>query len=220
MTIMRSVLVSFAMILISVSSIYGQDLSTYRNFSLGMSLADVSRLTDKRPTDAIVVHERPVLLQQLTWWPARIANSSLGGEAIQEIRFSFYKGELYKIGVTYDNVSTRGLTPEDMLQAMTLTYGTAAVLTGEIKDNYGTTEKVLARWEDSHYSLNLFRSSLSNSFRLVMFIKQLNTQAEAASVEAARLAAQEGPAKELARAKQEVDDLETARQKNIKTFHP
>ena len=220
MKMTRSVIASLAMMLISVSLIYGQDLSKYRDFTLGASLADVSKQIDKKETDVITVHERPVLIQQLTWWPARIVNSSLRGEAVQEIRFSFYNGELYRMEVTYDNASTRGFTPEDMVRAMAASYGTPTALVGEIKNNYGTTEKVLARWEDSQYSFNLYRSSLSNSFRVAVFMKELNTQAEAASVEATILEAQEGRTKELARVKQASDDLETARQKNVKAFHP
>jgi len=218
---MSGVAVSLAMILLSVPLIYGQDLSKYRNLSLGTSLADVSKLINKKPTDAIVVHQRPALIQQLTWWPARNVDSSLGGEAVQEIRFSFFNDKLYRIAVTYDNASTRGLTPEDMVKAITATYGNATGLAaGEIKDNYGAMVKVLAGWEDSQYSLSLFQSSLSNSFSLVIMMKQLDAQANDASAVAVKLEVQEAPDKELARVKKQADDLETARQKNVETFRP
>jgi hypothetical protein len=219
--LMSSVAVSLAMILLSVPLIYGQDLSKYRNLSLGTSLADVSKLINKKPADAIVVHQRPALIQQLTWWPARNVDSSLGGEAVQEIRFSFFNDKLYRIAVTYDNTSTRGLTPEDMAKAITATYGTPTGLAaGQIKDNYGALVKVLAGWEDSQYSLSLFQSSLSNSFGLLIIMKQLDAQADDASAEAVKLEIQEAPDKELARVKKQADDLEAVRQKNVETFRP
>jgi hypothetical protein len=220
MRLMRSMAVSLGMILISVSLTYGQDLSKYRSFSLGTSVADISKLIDKRPTDAIVVYQRPALVQQLTWWPALNVDSSFRGEGVQEIRFSFLDDMLYRIAVTYDNASTRGLTPEDMVQAMTAKYGITTGVPGEIKDNYGAIEKVLARWEDLQYSCSLFRSSLSNSFTLVITVKQLDSRADGVRDEAAKLEEQEAPEKELARAKREADDLETTRQRNVKAFRP
>ena len=215
-----SVAFALLMILISVPTIHGQDLSKYRNFSFGASLAEVSKLIDKSPTGATVLHQHPILIQQLTWWPPLILDSSLRGENVQEIRFSFLDDKLYKIAVTYDNAFTRGLTVDDIVQAMTAKYGTATGVTGETRDSYGAIEKVLARWEDSQYSLNLLRSSLSNSFTLVMIAKQLDSQAEDASAEAVKLEKQEAPDKELARAKKQSDDLETERQKNVKAFRP
>ena len=102
--------------------------------------------------------------------------------------------------------------------------GTATRPTAEINfftnetGEYGTTEKVIVRWEDSRYSFNLFRSSLSNTFGLVMFSKRLDAQAEAAIAKSLKLEGREDPQKEIARVKKEADDLETSRQKNIKAF--
>jgi hypothetical protein len=105
-----------------------------------------------------------------------------------------------------------------MVQAMTAKYGTATGPAAEIKDNYGVSEKVLARWEDSQYSINLTRSS--NNFELAVSTKRLDTQAEAASAEAVKLEKEEAPQKELARAKKATVDLEIERQKNVQTFRP
>ena len=43
-TMMRSLVASFltiVVILLSISQVHGQDLSTYRNFSFGMTVADL-----------------------------------------------------------------------------------------------------------------------------------------------------------------------------------
>jgi hypothetical protein len=51
-----------------------------------------------------------------------------------------------------------------------------------------------------------------------MFSKRLDAQAEAAIAKSLKLERQEDPQKEVARVKQEANDLETSRQKNIKRF--
>ena len=214
MKITRSVVVSLAMILLSAPVIHGQDLSKYRNFSFGTSLADLSTWIDQKPTEANLIHQRPAMIQELTWWPP-IASGTRRAEPIRQILFSFYNGELYRILVTYDRYITEGLPDEDMVRTMSAKYGTASRPTAEINfptnetGEYGTTEKVIVRWEDSRYSFNLFRSSLSNTFGLVMFSKRLEAQAEAAIARSLQLEGQEHPQKEVARVKREADGLET-----------
>jgi hypothetical protein len=224
MKIMRNVVVSLALILLSAPVIHGQDLSKWRTFSFGMSLADLSKQIAQQPADVNVLHQRPALIQELMWWPPRPAESSSQTEPVQEILFSFYNGKLYRILLTYDSSATEGLTAEDMIQAVSAKYGTATRPAAEIKfgrnENYGTTEKVIARWEDSQYSVTLFPSALSHTFGLVLFSKQLNAQAEASVAEAVKLERQEAPQKEVARLKKDADNLEEARLKSRKTFRP
>ena len=225
MKMMCSLVSSLVMILLSAPLIHGQDLSKYSIFSFGMSLADLSTWIDQKPTEANLIHQHPAVIQELTWWPP-LASGTPRGEPVRQILFSFYNGELYRILGTYDRYVTEGLTAEDMVRTMSAKYGTASRPTAEINfptnetGEYGTTEKVIVRWEDSRYSFNLFRSSLSNTFGLVMFSKRLDAQAEAAIAKSLKLEGQEDPQKEVARAKKEADDLETSRQKNIRAFLP
>ena len=225
MKMMCSLVSSLVMILLSAPLIHGQDLSKYRNFSFGMRYVDLSKQVDQKPTEANLIHQRPAVIQELTWWPP-LASGTLRAEPVRQILFSFYNGELYRILVTYDRYVTEGLTAEDMVRTMSAKYGTASRPTAEINfptnetGEYGTTEKVIVRWEDSRYSFNLFRSPQSNTFGLVMFSKRLDAQAEAAIAKSLKLEGQEDPQKEVARVKREADDLETSRQKNIKAFRP
>jgi hypothetical protein len=225
MKMMRRVVFSLVMILLSAPLIHGQDLSKYRNFSFGMSLVDLSKQVDQKPTEANLIHQRPAVIQELTWWPP-LASGTRRAAPVRQILFSFYNGELYRIVVTYDRYVTEGLTAEDMVQTMSTKYGTATRPTAEINfpknetGEYGRTEKVIVRWENSQYSSNLFRSSLSNTFGLVMFSKRLDAQAEAAIAESLKLEGQEDPQKEVARVKKEAVDPETSWQKNIKAFRP
>ena len=222
---MRRAVICLVIILLSAPLIHGQDLSKYSIFSFGMSLADLSTWIDQKPTEANLIHQRPAVIQELTWWPP-LASGTRRAEPVRQVLFSFCNGELYRILVTYDRYVTEGLPTADMVRTMSAKYGTAIRPTAEISfptnetGEYGTTEKVIVRWEDSQYSFNLFRSSLSNTFGLVMFSKRLEAQAEAAIAKSLKLEGQEDPQEEVARVKKEADDLATSRQKNIKAFLP
>src|SRR6266853_5885936 len=224
MKIMRIAGISLVTILLSAPLIRGQDLSKYRSLSLGMSLPELSNQVDLRPLQTKLIQKRPPVIQELTCWPSGPSGYSHQADSVRQIFFSFYNGELFRILVTYDRDATHGLTAEDMVQAISTNYGTATRPAGEISfptnELYRSTQKVIARWEDSQYSINLVRSRFLNSFALVMFSKRLDAQAEAAIAKSIKLEGQEDPQKEIDRQKKKTDDLEAARQKNQKMFRP
>ena len=125
MKMMHSVVVSLVMILLSAPLIHGQDLSKYRNFSFGTSLASVSKQVDRQPIEAEVIHQQPALIQELTWYPPQPYGSSRPAEPVEKILFSFYNGELYRMLVTYDSSAIKGLTDEDMIRVVSAKYGVA-----------------------------------------------------------------------------------------------
>jgi hypothetical protein len=225
MKLIRNIAICVAAILLSVSLAWGQDLSKYRTFSLGTSLIEVSRQVNEKAADASVIHQSPALIQELTWWPMPSYQSSTPVDPVQQILFSFYDGALYKILVTYDSSTTEGLTAEDMVRAISAKYGPAtipivAAPASLAKATYGSPQGPIARWEDPQYSVVLSRTPFLNAFQLVISTKQLNDQAEAASAAAAKQEQQNAPQLELARLKKAADDLETARQDNLKAFRP
>jgi hypothetical protein len=224
MTMMRSVGIPLVMILLSAPIVRAQDLSKYRDFSLGMSLPELSSQVDLRPLQAKLIQKHPAVIQELTCWPKGSSDYSRQTDSVWQIFFSFYNGELFRILVTYDQDATHGLTAEDMVQAISTKYGTPTRPVGEISfptnELYRSTEKVIARWEDSQYSINLVRSRFVNSFALVMFSKRLDAQAEAAIAKSLKLEGQEDQLKEIDRQKKKAGDLEAARQKNRKICCP
>jgi len=224
MKIMRSVVISLAMILLSAPVLRGQDLSKYRNFPFGTSLASVSKQVDRQPIEAEVIHQQPALIQELTWYPPQPYGSSRPAEPVEKILFSFHNGELYRMLVTYDSSAIKGLNDEDMIRVVSAKYGAATRPVADVNfptnPSYRATEKVIARWEDSQYSLNLFRSSSSHNFAIVMFDKRLDAQAGVSIAESVQLDQQEAPQKEAVRVKKETVDLEGDRQKNIRTLRP
>lgn len=224
MKMMRSVGIPLVMILLSAPLVRGQDLSKYRDFTLGMSLPELSSQVDLRPLQTKLIQKHPAVIQELTCWPGGFSAYSRQTDSVGQIFFSFYNGELFRILVTYDPDATHGLTAEDMVQAISTKYGTPTRPVGEISfptnELYRSTEKVIARWEDSRYSINLVRSRFLNSFALFMFSKRLDAQVEAAIAKSIELEVQEEPQKEIDRQKKETDGLEAARQKNRKIFRP
>jgi ribonuclease HI len=222
-TIRNSILCISALFL-TASLLQGQGLSKYRGFSLGTSLATVLKHTDQKLADVNVTHGGPPLFQEVTWWPPNIPGTSYLSDSVEQILFSFYNGELYKISVTYDHSSTEGLTAADMVKSISAKYGPATSVESEIDPVmnalYNMKQNSAAMWEDSQYSFNLVRSSFTNRFELVIYSKRVNEEAERTIAEAVKLEKQDGPKREDERKKKEADDLEAARQKNQKTFRP
>jgi hypothetical protein len=224
MKTMRSSILCFVVLLLAAPLLRAQDLSKYRHFTLGMSLTRVLERTDQKMADVKVIHSRPALIQELTWWPPNRPGASFQADTVEQILFSFYNGELCKISVTYDPTTTEGLTAEDMVKSISAKYGPATNVVLESDsakvNSYDVRQKTVASWEDAQYSFNLVRSSFTDQLGLIIYSKRINAEAELAIVEAAKLEEQEGPQREAERQKKQTDDLEAARQKNQKSFRP
>jgi hypothetical protein len=205
-----------------------RDLSRYREFQFGMDLAAVAKLTDMESSQARVIHQRPAIIQELKWLPELSLSSSPQADPVRDMLFSFYNGELFRIVVSYDRYRTEGMTTEDVVEAFSTKYGDATRPAAEISFSsshvYNDSEVVLARWEDSRYSFNLFRSSYQPTFGMVAFSKRLDALARAAIVEAIRLDEQEAPQREIERQKKAEEESRAAQQKarlaNKPNFRP
>jgi hypothetical protein len=189
-----------------------------------MSVTRVLERTGQKMADVKLIYGRPALVQEVSWWPPNLPGTSFQSDTVEQILFSFYNGELYKISVTYDQTSTEGLTAEDMVKSISAKYGPATNVAVEIdsakNDGYVVRQKPVASWEDAQYSFNLARSSSTDHLGLIIYSKRVNAEAELAIAEAVKLEEQEGPNREAERQKKQTDDLEVARQKNRKAFRP
>jgi hypothetical protein len=216
----RASIFCFAVLLFAAPMLCAQDFSKYRTFSIGTNLATVLKHTDQKLADVKVVHSRPALIQEVTWWPPNIPGNAYQSDSVQQMLFSFYNGVLYKISAVYDRASTEGLTSEDMVKSISAKYGPPTLIDLPVNFTQNERHEAVASWDDSRNSLNLARSSFSGGFELTIYSKKLNSEVELALAEGVKLDLQEGPQREADKQKKEVADLETARQKNIKTFHP
>jgi hypothetical protein len=204
------------------------DLAQYRGIQFGTDLPAVAKQVGASASEAKVIHSRPALLQELDWRPRGLGPSpSPQAESVDKVIFSFYNGELYRIVINYDRYEIEGLTAEDIINAISVTYGAAARPAAPVKaarDRYGDQEDVIARWQDPQYCFDLIRSSYGRGFSLIGVMTKLDSPAQAAMLEAVRLDAQEAPQREAARVASEQeaarDKLEKARLVNKPRFRP
>jgi hypothetical protein len=216
----RIVAISIAWLAISTSVISAQDLSKYRDFQLGMRLAAVARRAGIT-SEARVVHQRPELIQELMWQPPRGLSPLPSGDSVRKLLFSFYNGELFRIVINYDWDKTEGLTVEDMVEAVSATYGPAMLLPLPatpilaLSRVYVDSDRIMAHWEDAQSSIDLFQPSYASTFGLVVLSKRLDALAQSASVEAVRLDAQDAPKRAIDR-KQKQEDEDHARQQKAR----
>ena len=225
----RRLAVSISCALLWTPLIYSQDLSRYREFQFGMNLPTVAKQADLKESGARAVHQRPAMIQELEWRPQSFLAASHRPDPVKDVLFSFYNGELFRMVVSYDPDRTQGLTNDDMVGAISAAYGiptrpAAKTITFSSAQGYNETEKVLARWEDAQYSINLFRSSYQSHFGMVVFSKRLDAIARLAIVNSIRLDQQEAPQREMERQKKEAQENraleEKARLANKTNFRP
>ncbi len=201
-------------------------LDGYRGFQLGMSLSQAAEDAGMKTTDAKSVYQRPALIQLLDFRPSQFQSSEMKADPVSQISLTFYNGELARIAVLYDRYKVDGMTPEDMVEALSATYGTASRPAAEIAYHsyYAEAAPVLARWEDAQSSYNLIRLDDRSSFALVLFSKRLDALAQPAIIEGARLDAVDAPRKEAERARKLAADAQEAQEKtrlaNKASFRP
>jgi len=202
------------------------DLSKYRNFQLGTDLPTIAKQVGASPSQAKAIQRRPALIQELEWHPQPLGPSSRT-ESANEVVFSFYDGELFRIAINYDRYATEGLTADDFIDVISATYGIAEKPTppaNALQGPYGDPQEIVARWQDSEYCFDLIRSSYGPSFRLVGALKRLQATAQAAITEAKRLDDQEAPQRDATRMADEKETerarLEKSRLVNRPKFRP
>ncbi len=211
--------------LVSASLVNADDLSKYRPFQFGMDLAKAAEAGGMRVSDAKAIHQRPALIQELTWRPERSQLFSIS-DPVTDVVLSFYNGELFRMAVEYDRYKTRGMTTGDMTEAISAIYGTATLPldeTGAASSLRGNMN-VVARWEDSQYVCNLLHPTDEPVFYFILSSKRLDAMAHSAIVEAVRIDTDQAPQKEIDdRNKREQErqlQLENARVANKPKFRP
>ena len=98
----------------------GADLSKYRNVEFGSSLAAVARQTGVSAEQARILQTRPASVQELDWRPQPLG-PAVKPEAVKSVVFTFFNGELSRMVIDYDRYETEGLTPDDMIAAISAT---------------------------------------------------------------------------------------------------
>lgn len=209
----------------------GQSLSQYRNFALGNDVASVSAVAGIDPAEARTIHHRPAVLQDLEWRPSRwVAGSTTSSvDPVEQIRFSFYDDQLFRVVVDYGHEQTEGMTGADMIEGISSVYGMPLPQSSRTRLPVSQLEtepgSLVARWGDSEHRVALYQtSSYGAAYRLIVADTRLDAMARKAEAQARRLDDQEAPAREVARQKKEQDNARAAAAKaraaNKPVFRP
>lgn len=203
-----SVVASCAVVAVCLAQhVAAQDLSRYRAFKLGGTLASVATSVQMSPSASTSTHVRPALLQVLDWAPSRLgAGTPPTADPVAHITFSFCDDQLYQLIVEYRRDRTDGLSDADLVAQLTGEFGAPVPRSLWRSGRPASLVEVeagvaVARWEDaSQHAVALYRDSLDRpQYRLLIMDTGLSQLARAAAARAFRLDAQEAPDRERAR---------------------
>lgn len=198
-----------------------QDLSRYRDIPFGSGVAAVAAITDIRNDVVKVIHERPGLIQEVTWRPQYALSLPAGRiETAQDITFRFHNDNLYRVTVRYDARLVEGLTNQDIIQAVSAVYGPAvltpaAALKGAPQPPAGSinASTAIARWQSTDHEFTLMREVYPATYRLIGVSRRLESLATATEREAARLDKLEAPRREAERVEADAERKRAAEEK-------
>ncbi len=208
-----------------------QDLSRYRDFQLGSTVAVVQKTSGTTANDLKSIQQRPASIQALRWRPSESYNDHMTPtEPVREVIFTFYNDQLFKMVIDYDRQRTEGLTDADLIDAISARYGLPVLQATSLQTNAPARatppdgDAVVARWSDADTSLTLVRGTYPTSLRLIIARKSTDTLAQNAAAEAARLDRAEAPQRDMERINRMAEDgraaAEKARLVNKPLFKP
>jgi len=88
---------------LGTSRLYAGDFSSYRGLALGMDLNVAAKQTGTKPAEVRLIHQRPALIQEMDWQPCPpVLADPVRADPVKEGLLCVYKGELFRVVVTYD----------------------------------------------------------------------------------------------------------------------
>ena len=207
-------------LVVSGPLVHAQELSRYRAYVLESSVDTVVATIGARATEVSTLHKRPARIQELQWRAPYASPASAPVDPVRAVAFTFVDNALYQVLVTYDRERTAGLTNEDVIQALSSSYGPPtlkSIVRTELPSAMLDDAIALAQWSDATTSLTLLRGMYSPDFQLILLSKALSARARGAIREAIRLDALEAPQREMEKRKQELAEASAARDKTRAT---
>ena len=215
----RSFAFSVCLAAVCAQTIAAQEPIRYREFVMGSNLASVVKITGGAPSAAKVIHARPAVMQDLEWRPRYYSGGAAPlTDPVDVMLFKFYDDQLFMVVADYDRRRTEGMSPADMITAISAVYGPISQVPsrhlGTPTVQYGFPDTPLAVWGTADYSVTLLRVTYPQSFRLVVAHTRLENLARTATATAVRLNTDEAPQREAARQKKEAAASAAAQEKS------
>lgn len=202
----------------------------YRDFVMGSDIASVAKIAGVAPGNAKIVHRRPAIMQELEWRPRYYSGGAAPlTDPVDLMLFKFVDDQLYTVVADYDRRRTEGMSPDDMIAAISQTYGQPVSQVpsrrlGTPTVQYGFPDTPLAAWGTDEYSVTLLRVAYPAAYRLVVAHTRLDDLARTATTAAVRQDTAEAPQREMERQKKEAADSaavqEKAKAENKAQFRP
>jgi hypothetical protein len=235
LTLTRYIVPAVAIVL-STAEFRAESVTSYREFGLGSSVQTVAALAKFDLAQVKTHHERPSLIQTIEW---RAGYATPGSDAAKNpakaIEFNFYDDQLYRIAVEYNPEQTRGMTPADIVEALSVVYGPVLSPTSRNPALGGVDAeldagRIIGRWAHlenrivAYQETNLYSSPDGSRFTVIVTSPRLASLSRSASAQAVRLDEREAPQREIDRRKKEVADekllQEQSRTTNKAAFTP
>ena len=221
MIYVRTFTVAASALLFGAACLEAQDLSRYREFQLGSTLASVQSTSGTTAGDVRVIHQRPAVIQEWRWRPpAGAGATNQATEPVREAIFTFYNGRLFEIVLDYDRQRIEGLTDADLVDAISHTYGAAILKAAPLRTTVspsmlppGERTTVVAQWSNAEASVSLVRGAYPTTLQLIIALTSVEALAQTASADALRLDREEAPQRELDRQRKNAEDDRTAAEK-------
>jgi hypothetical protein len=214
----RSLALPICLAVLCAQAAAAQEPVRYREFVLGSTLASVAKLSGAAASNAKVIHTRPSVMQELEWRPRYYSGGAAPQtDPVDVMLFKFYDDQLFMVVADYDRRRTEGMSSEDMIAAISLTYGPVSQVPsrrlGTPTVQYGFPDTPLAVWGTTDYSVTLLRVAYPASFRLVVALTRLENLARTATASAVRQDTDEAPQREIDRQKKEAASAAAAQEK-------
>jgi hypothetical protein len=220
-----------AAVMVSMLPVLAEELPAYRDFTLGSPLARVLEQVRATSADVTLVHQRPSVIQDLRWRTPYVPGGvTPQRDPVQQIVFSFYDDQLFRMTIEYDRAQTDGMTDADMIAALSARYGTpltpsrplnASTVASRAVGEWSTT---VAQWGEGDVVVVLLRRAFTAGFQVVVTSARLDGLARVAADASLRLDESEAPAREIARQEHDAEAMrlaqERARAENKAAFRP
>src|SRR5688572_4311698 len=135
---------------LGVHPLAAQDMSRYRDYSLGSGLASVVKMSGARESERKILHARPARIEEIEWRVGYGRSSRDLADPVHDVLFTFYDDQLYQIVVTYDRNRMEGLTNDDVIETISSTYGVPLLRYARraISPTEVPADTAVAQWEN------------------------------------------------------------------------